>query len=96
MPALLIQIVTGFMLVHHMLPDMQQWLNFKNPIVHVLAAKIILLLLTAALAIGAQLRVLPKLSEKNLSDMAWHIIAVTIMSVLFVVVGVSVRTGWLY
>jgi hypothetical protein len=47
-------------------------------------------------AIDARLRVIPVLSEKNLSVMAWHIIPVTIFSVLFVVAGVSFRTGWLY
>lgn len=39
---------------------------------------------------------IPKLSEENLSAMAWHIVPVTIVSVLFVFVGVAFRTGWLY
>ena len=38
----------------------------------------------------------PNLSERNLTAMAWHIVPVTVVSVLFVVVGVAFRTGWLY
>jgi putative copper export protein len=95
MPALIIQIITGLMLAHRMLPDFSQWLDFSNPIAQVLAVKFILLALTAGFAVDARLRVIPHLSEDNLVDMAWHIVPVTIFSVLFVVAGVSFRTGWL-
>jgi len=96
MPALIVQVVTGFMLAHRMLPNVSEWFNLSNPIAHVLAAKFILLALTIGFAIDARLRVIPVLSEKNLKDMAWHIVPVTIFSVLFVIAGVSFRTGWLY
>ncbi|MCJ8350925.1 CopD family protein [Moritella sp.] len=96
MPALIIQIITGLMLAHHMLPDFNQWVNFSNPITHVLAMKLILLALTVGFALHARFRVIPYLSAQNLKVMAWHIIPVTIFSILFVVVGVSFRTGWLY
>ncbi|NQZ51058.1 MAG: CopD family protein [Moritella sp.] len=96
MPALIIQIITGLMLAHHMLPDFNQWVNFSNPVTHVLAMKLILLALTVGFALHARFRVIPYLSEKNLTEMAWHIIPVTIFSILFVVAGVSFRTGWLY
>jgi len=96
MPALIIQIITGLMLAHRMLPDVSQWLDFSNPIAHVLAVKFILLALTAGFAVDARFRVIPHLSEDNLVEMAWHIVPVTIFSVLFVVAGVSFRTGWLF
>ncbi len=95
MPALVIQIITGLLLAHHLLPDVSQWLNFANPISHVLAAKFVLLALTFGFAIDAKFRVLPNLSENNLVAMAWHIVPVTVISILFVAVGVSFRTGWL-
>lgn len=96
MPALIIQVVTGFMLAYQMLPDVSEWFNLDNPIAHVLIVKFTLLALTVGFAIDARLRVIPVLSEKNLNVMAWHIIPVTIFSILFVVAGVSFRTGWLY
>lgn len=96
MPALIIQIITGFMLAHRLLPDISQWFNLANPIAHVLLVKFSLLALTLGFAISARFRVIPKLTCDNLSLMAWHIIPVTIFSILFVVAGVSFRTGWLY
>ena len=96
MPALIIQVVTGFMLAHRMLPDVNEWFNLNNPIAKLLAVKFILLALTVAFAIDARFRVVPVLSEKNLKVMAWHIVPVTVFSVLFVITGVSFRTGWLF
>ena len=96
MPALVIQVLSGLWLAYRLLPDVGQWFNLSNPIAHGILAKLIILLLTLALAVDARFRVIPKLSTDNLWDMAWHIIAVTIMSILFVLVGVSFRTGWLY
>lgn len=96
MPALLIQIFTGSWLAYRMLPDVSQWFDFSNPLAHPIIAKLLLLSLTVLVALHARLRVIPMLSSNNLRLMAWHIIAVTIISVLFVVVGVSFRTGWFY
>jgi len=96
MPALIIQIITGLILAHRMLPDFGQWLDFSNPITHVLAMKFVLLALTIGFAVDAKFRVIPYLSDKNLVVMAWHIVPVTLFSVLFVVAGVSFRTGWAY
>lgn len=95
MPALVILVVTGLMLAHRYLP-VGQWLDLTNPIARGVALKLLLLALTVGLAIDARFRVIPKLSERNLVDMAWHIVAVTILSVLFVVVGVSFGAGWLH
>jgi putative copper export protein len=96
MPALIVQVVTGFMLAYQMLPDVSQWFNLANPTAHAMLAKFILLGLTIGFAVDARFRVIPVLSEKNLTVMAWHIVPVTFFSILFVVVGVSFRTGWLY
>lgn len=96
MPALIIQIVTGLMLAHRLVPNVSEWFNMSNPISHTIAAKLLLLLLTVGFAISARLWVIPVLSESNLNVMAWHIITVTVLSILFVIVGVSFRTGWLY
>lgn len=95
-PALLVQIVTGIMLAYRFSPDVSQWFDMSHSVAHAISAKIILLILTLGFAIHARFRVIPVLSEKNLVVMAWHIIPVTVMSILLVFVGVSFRTGWLY
>ena len=69
-PAMLIQIVTGLLLAHRLLPDISLWLDWNNPISRVIAIKFILLTLTILLAVDAKLRALPKLSQQNLWDMA--------------------------
>lgn len=96
MPALIVQIVTGLMLAHRLEPNVSEWFNMSNPVSHAIVAKLLLLLLTICFAIDARFRVVPVLSENNLKVMAWHVIPVTFFSILFVVVGVSFRTGWLY
>lgn len=96
MPALFIQVATGLWLAYRMVPDVSQWLAFDNPVARLVGTKLVLLALTIAFAADARLRIIPRLSEENLTSLAWHIIPVTVISVLFVVVGVSFRTGWFY
>lgn len=96
MPALIIQVVTGLLLAHRLLPDVGLWLDLSNPVSHAIAAKLCLLGLTFGLALNARFRVIPHLTAERLTVMAWHIVSVTLLSVLFVAVGVSFRTGWLY
>ena len=94
MTALAVQIVTGLWLAHRLIPDITLWLDGSNPLARGILVKLTLLLLTAIVALDARLRVIPRLDEQRLNDMAWHIIAVTILSVLFVAAGVAFRTGW--
>lgn len=96
MPALIIQVLTGLILAHRMIPDFTEWFNVSNSVSHAIMAKLGLLTLTVCFAVHARFRVIPNLSPSTLKVMAWHIIPVTIFSVLFVFVGVSFRTGWLY
>lgn len=95
MPALVVQVITGLLMAYRIVPDLRQWFNMDNPASHAIAAKLALLALTLGFAIDARLRVIPHLSPRNLVSMAWHIIPVTVFSILLVVVGVSFRTGWL-
>ncbi len=95
-PALLIQVATGLWLAHRMIPDVSQWFAFEQPVARLIAVKLALLATTIAFALDARLRIIPRLSKENLTDLAWHIVPVTVVSVLFVLVGVSFRTGWFY
>ncbi|GMU67178.1 MAG: hypothetical protein AMXMBFR36_34520 [Acidobacteriota bacterium] len=95
-PALVVQVATGLWLAHRMVPELGRWLAFDDPVATLVGVKLLLLATTVAFALDARLRLIPRLSEQNLGALAWHIVPVTIVSVLFVVVGVSFRTGWLY
>lgn len=48
------------------------------------------------LAASARFRVIPRLTPDTLKTLAWHIVLVTLFAVLFVAVGVSLRTGLLF
>jgi putative copper export protein len=94
MPALLVQVITGVLLAKRLIPDFAGWFDFSNPVAHVVVTKLTLLALTVALALDARFRVLPKFDASRLTDLAWHVASVTVLSVLFVAAGVSFRAGW--
>jgi putative copper export protein len=93
-PALLVQIITGFYLVGYWLPDESVPGAPTHPASWLLVTKVSLLLATAALAADARLRIIPRLTPERLPSLAWHIIPVTVISVLFVIAGVGYRFGW--
>lgn len=93
-PALLVQIITGFWLAQRLVPP-SQWLAFNTPLAAHIGAKIILLVLTIILAAHARLRIIPRLDAARLPLLAAHIIAVTVLAVAFVLLGVGLRTGGL-
>ena len=95
-PALVVQVASGLWLAHRMVPELSRWLAFDDPVATLVGVKLLLLATTVAFALDARLRLIPRLSEQNLGALAWHIVPVTLVSVLFVVVGVSFRTGWFY
>ncbi|MCB9898657.1 MAG: CopD family protein [Planctomycetes bacterium] len=95
MPALLVQIVTGILLALHHVPDMARWFAFDDRAGVLVFVKLLLLAATAALALHAKQKVLPGLDAERLPAMAWHIVPVTVLAVLFVFVGVAIRTGGL-
>lgn len=95
-PALLIQVATGLLLAWQRLPVFSMWLDWNNPAARPILCKLALLLLTLLLALDARLRLIPRLTPERLPALAWHIIPVTLISVLFVVTGVAFQAGWLY
>jgi len=96
LPALVVQVATGLWLSHRYLPDPRSWLTFANPLSAGVAAKLVLLAATVALALHARLRLIPRLDARTLPLLGAHIVAVTLIGVLFVVVGAGFRTGGLW
>jgi putative copper export protein len=88
--ALLLQIATGLMLARKYLPDPAQWFAFEGKVGHAIGGKLVLMGLTLILAMHARFRLVPKMQEK-LKPFAISMIVVTILSVGFVVLGVTIH-----
>lgn len=92
LPALGVQIVTGFWLAERLLGSPAHWFD-DNSVARTVQVKLGLLAVTVGLAIHARFRVIPKLSDDTLPTLAWHIRIVTLAAVLFVLAGASIRLG---
>jgi putative copper export protein len=91
--ALAIQVITGLWMGWIYLPGYQGLFDASNPIGMLIGTKLVLLAATAALAVHARLRLIPQLSDSNLSGLAWHIRGITALAIAFVVVGGLIRVG---
>ncbi len=95
MPVLIISILTGILMAYDYGVPFTKWFSFSNGIEKVVSLKLILLFITFALAVNAQLFLFPKLSSKNLPKAALQIILVTIIGVTMLILGSLVRIGGL-
>lgn len=93
MPALVIQIASGLWLAYQQVPEVAEWFSFSDFAVTMIALKLGALALTAGFAISARFFIVPNLRPETLRLFAWHIVSVTLLSVLFVVFGVGIHTG---
>lgn len=92
LPALALQVITGLTLAHKWLRGLDHLFDGTG-VARAILIKLALLLVTVALAAHARLRLIPTLSSDTLPRLAWHIRLVTLVSVLFVVVGATIRYG---
>ncbi len=93
MPALLVQVLSGLWLAYQMQPDIGAWIRFDTFTDTSIFLKLATLALTAAFAVSARFFVVPKLSPETLPKFAWHIVPVTMLSVVFVILGVGLNAG---
>jgi len=93
MPALLILVITGIYMALNYLP-FGQWFDFSNHLSKHISLKLIWLGLTVVFALNARFRVIPNLSAKTLPVMGFHIISVTLLSILFLITGLSFRLNF--
>lgn len=66
MPALIVQVISGFWMAFNNLPDMGLWFGFNSTMAQLIGFKLILLGMTVAFALDARLRVIPALTEDTL------------------------------
>ncbi|HNV30949.1 MAG TPA: CopD family protein [Cyclobacteriaceae bacterium] len=89
-PALIIQVITGFWMVLYYVP-FSYWWSLDSPHHYYLWIKISLLLGTILLAVHARLFIIPKLTVERLPSLAFHIVLATLLAVAFVITGLSFR-----
>jgi|LNFM01.1.fsa_nt_gb putative copper export protein len=94
-PALALQVASGLWLAHYWIPDWTRWFAFGSPQAALIAVKLGLLGLTALLGVHARWRLIPRLTADTLPQLAGHIIAVTLLSLGFLVAGSGIRLGGL-
>jgi putative copper export protein len=92
-PALLMQIVTGFFLAGRWMHQGAGWWPPATPQAGLIMGKLALLVVTLALGLHARLRIIPRLDAARLPALCSHIIAITVTAVLFLILGVGIRTG---
>lgn len=95
MTALLVQVVTGCWMAYTIKPDIASWFSLSEFPSRLIMLKLGLLLATLIVAMDARYRVIPNLSAATLPMMARRVVLVTLLSVGFVIVGVSFRGGLL-
>ena len=92
MSALGVQVLTGPWLASRLVP-VSMWVSLGNPYSRLVVTKLACLILTAAFALDARYRVLPRLRDENVHSMVPHIVSVTTLGVIFVIAGVGFRVG---
>ena len=93
--SLLSQVITGLWLTWLYFPGLQNFLAFDSYLSVYIAIKLGLLVGTLVLALHARFFIIPKLTKETLNSLAYHIVGVTTLAVLFVVVGAGIRLGGL-
>ncbi|MDR2224056.1 MAG: CopD family protein [Flavobacteriaceae bacterium] len=95
MPALGIMLLTGIRMAYLYNVKVLTWFTFKTPIERVVSLKLCCLITIAILALSAQFLVLPRLKTdyKKLPLMTFHILSVTVISIMMLVLGSFVRYG---
>ena len=93
--SLLLQVVTGLWLTWTYFPGFQNVLAFDSYLSQYIGIKLLCLLGTLALAMHARFFLIPNLTKENLNSLAYHIVGVTTLAVLFVIVGAGIRLGGL-
>lgn len=91
--ALLLQVITGLWLTWIYFPGFQNFLAFDFYLSTYIAIKLGLLLGTLGLAIHARFFIILKLTKETLNSLAYHIVGITTLAVLFVVMGAGIRLG---
>ena len=93
LPALLIQVITGICMVLIYVP-FNEWGSLATAHHVYLLTKFGLLAGTVAMAIRVRFFILPTLTPKDLPNLAFHIVLVTVFALFFMITGLSFRFSY--
>ncbi len=93
MSALVVQVISGLWMAYTLIPQVSVWFTGDSFVARLILLKLTLLALTVIVALDARLRVIPALTAETLPSMALRVRLITLLSVAFVVVGATFRTG---
>lgn len=95
MTSLFLLVTTGILMAYKFGVTIDHWFQFATPIEKVVSSKLLLLFTTAAFALSAQFRVLPKLKTNplKLPEMTFHIVSVTTIGIVMLIFGSFIRFG---
>ena len=93
LPAMVAQIATGLWLAYRLRPELAAWVQWSDPIALTICLKLACLAATVVLAVHARLFIIPTLDAPRLPVLGAHIVAVTVLALVFVWLGVSFRYG---
>lgn len=91
--ALVLQVITGLWLTSIYFPGWQDFWAIDSFLSRYIAIKLGLLIATLLLAIHARFFIIPKLTKETLNRLAYHVVGVTTLAVLFVILGAGIRLG---
>lgn len=90
-PSLILQVITGLFLFLLKVETWDQLLNWNDYNGRHFLLKMLLLLITILFAIHARFRIIPNLTNKTLLLLGLHIFGVFLLSLGFLLVGISIR-----
>jgi len=95
MPALAVMLITGVRMAYLYNVKIANWFTFKTPIETVISLKLLCLFSLVLFALSAQFYVLPRLKtdSQKLPLMTFHILSVTIISLVMLILGSFIRYG---
>lgn len=91
-PSLFVQVITGLWMASEYFP-INEWFSFSDRWHTHIGVKLIFLSITLILAIHARFFIIPKLTEKNLLLLGFHIILMTMLAIALLFTGVNFRLG---
>lgn len=95
LPAMALQVVTGLWLAYRLEPDLAAWTQWSDPVALTISLKLACLAATVALAVHARLFIIPRLDAARLPMLGVHVVAVTLLALVFVWLGLAFRYGGL-
>jgi putative copper export protein len=92
-PSLLLLAASGIALSMQYGITYTDWFTFTNSITRIVSLKLILFIVTVLFALHARLFILPRLSSANLRSLSVHIVLITVLAVIMVLLGTTIRWG---